>query len=307
MKGIILEKISRNKDGERYDNLYYFVKDYKNWKKKDSGNELEVPSTGKQKLFKYMSFKHAIECIKEQYLYFQKPSEWNDKFEELYYNADYSNLNFPPPKLYAICFTTQEKRESAWNSYSEGSSAVQFIINKFELREQLHEYISKNEEGISKGIEGKMIYKDEKEILKLPKKFQGNSLRENKIYPIYFPQPFTFDDFMYLLCLKRTDFKEEEEVRFFLCPSTEAEEANFLKVKIDLSSIIKGIKLSSNIKSNPDNDNNSNDDDNEYKLLKEVCQQCGLKDINIEHYKLYDNPNGRITIDAPNLQKPKRE
>lgn len=284
MEGIKLKKIKNCSD------LYYFVKNNdKNTREQDQKNKLEVPSTKKEILYKYMSFNYAIDSIKNQYLHFQEPSKWKDGFEKLYYDADYSNLqHFSPYKLYATCFTTEEKRESGWKAYSEGDPAVQFTINRQELRRQLQEYIDKNHTSVDMEIEGKMIYKDEKEILRLYKKHQGKTPRRNRKYPIYFPKSFDFDDFMYLLCLKRSDFKEEQEVRFFLRPTNQKTEiADSLRVKINLSAIIKKIRLS------PDAT------EKQFSKLKKVCQQCGLKDINIEHYKLYDNPNGKITIDAP--------
>jgi len=130
--------------------------------------------------YKYFPIETAVKCLKNGTIAFVEPSRWNDAYESLYYEADYSEISpnyMDHPRVFASCATNQKYDEPAWRIYSgEDNICVQFELDRFQLRYALlkAEFIT------HKG------------------------------------KPFCVDNYLNLLLLKRNDFKHEQETRFFI-------------------------------------------------------------------------------------------
>ena len=100
------------------------------------------------KYFKYMPLETALQCLKNNNLWFVEPSKWKDEYERYFYNAEINGKKCSEdnPVLYATCVTNKGNSESAWKIYSYGakksdSLCVQFILNRIKLREQLRRFL----------------------------------------------------------------------------------------------------------------------------------------------------------------------
>ena len=137
---------------------------------------------------------------------FSNPANWWDPFESLMVNGDYSDLNYTKPATYVACFSKLANSEAHWKMYkrklNETYIRVEFDMENFigifclgeVLNAQSHLYI------------GDVSYDlDERSILTL-----GKTSRYHKQAV---PSPFTRENYVDLLLLKRKAFKWEEESR----------------------------------------------------------------------------------------------
>ena len=104
-----------------------------------NNNEDKKSFLRQRHIYKYMNMENALNSLQDNYLYFQVPSEWEDRFEKWLYEADYSQLpngSTFSPKIYACCFTLSKECEAAWNTYTYGnktglaSRGVQFVLHR---------------------------------------------------------------------------------------------------------------------------------------------------------------------------------
>lgn len=172
--------------------------------------------------YKYFSLENAIKCLDNDTIAFVEPSVWQDAYESLYYEADYSNVTSDDkthPRVFCTCATNQKHDEPAWRIYSgDDNICVQFEIDRPKFRlailnalvdgdsvyEGTVQYISKwTIENI-----GKRQKMDTKTKLLVPNKYY-NMFIGNK-------SPFSIENFINLLLLKRTDFDHEQETRFII-------------------------------------------------------------------------------------------
>ena len=66
---------------------------------------------------RYMPLSKLIEFLENNTLTFVRPNCWNDPFETLYYNADYSNIKsfIKPKNVYCVCVrNSNENEEASW-------------------------------------------------------------------------------------------------------------------------------------------------------------------------------------------------
>ena len=173
--------------------------------------------------YKYFPIATAIKCLENGTIAFVEPSRWNDAYESLYYEADYS-LIAPAykdhPRVFATCVTNQKYDEPAWRIYSgEEKICVLFELDRFKFRYALLKAIGANDTI----YEGEVQYASKKIIDTIGKKklvdIKTGMDRDNELYSefiAYRGLPFCIDNYMNLLLLKRKDFKHEQETRFFI-------------------------------------------------------------------------------------------
>lgn len=190
-----------------------------------------------------MDIDTAIKCLESNTLRFVQPSEWPDKYEARFYDANYNRIiktkqrQEKTPRLYATCFTMSSTSEPAWKIYSYGkrgtaSRCVLFKINLKALRSELNQLAKQIN---AKVYESTVSYKSDYYISTLHFRLKNNEIQQ--VYKDYFYH-FSRLKFLQLLSLKRDAFSYEHECRFFLIPNNQED------IKTLLIVLLTGAKLS---------------------------------------------------------------
>ena len=172
--------------------------------------------------YKYFPIRNAIKSLENNTMAFVEPSRWNDAYERLFYEADYSNVSSDyqtSPRIFATCVTYIKYNEPAWNIYSgEDKICVQFEIDRARLRYEILKSLN-NGDSVYEGV---VQYDSKEKIQNIGKKKlidrDGNEM-DNKNYNLFIFNdgiPFGIVNYLNLLLLKRTDFHHEQESRFFI-------------------------------------------------------------------------------------------
>lgn len=250
-----------------------------------------MPLAKVKSVYKYMDLESAIQCLTNGTLRFAEPTEWPDKYESMFYEADYSNVSKSrdfTPRLYACCFTRKKTSEAAWKIYSYeklglGHCCVQFKINLRKLRLCLDSFASANGFHV---CESQMCYDlTDERIQSLPKK-------QSSLYGKYFKK-FSLSSYLSLLSLKRQAFDYEEEIRYFLIPINQKSKVNGkMLIRIEWKELIEEVLIASNASGV------------EMDILTLFCKNAGLdisKDnengIKIRKAILYEAPKGKVKIE----------
>ena len=210
-----------------------------------NNNEDKKSFLRQRHIYKYMNMENALNSLQDNYLYFQVPSEWEDRFEKWLYEADYSQLpngSTFSPKIYACCFTLSKECEAAWNTYTYGnktglaSRGVQFVLHRKKLRKCFEKYASS--QASTTFYEGKVNYKYSRFLIENMHKPSTNETI-NTLHNLYFNN-FYKSKYLFALLLKRPAFEYENEIRFLLEDMTDCKkDANRSKiVQINWSDII---------------------------------------------------------------------
>ncbi len=173
--------------------------------------------------YKYFPIETAIKCLENETMAFVEPSRWNDAYESLYYEADYSEVstNYKDhPRVFATCATNQKYDEPAWRIYSgEDNICVQFELDRFQLRYAILKSLKDNDSI----YEGTVQYASKYIIESIGQRTRTNPkskvVTNNKFYDEFIAhkgKPFCVDNYLNLLLLKRKDFEHEKETRFFI-------------------------------------------------------------------------------------------
>ncbi len=265
---------------------------------------------GDNSLYKYMTIKTTLICFGQkngltngsQYpsIMFQEPSQWKDQYESRFYCADFSTLPFyvNHPEwanlVYACCFSTKSQNEAAWKMYGSDSGndderfCVKLKLNRSELRFCLNKFAVKND---MSEYEGRVSYDLSNYTLEhlhqRQVKNQHGLLRNNKDYLQFF-DPFSFENYLRLLLIKRNAFKHEEEYRIFLVPNQNMVKNKKIKKcifpNIDWNVVISEIEV----------DGNTPDD--LFTHFVQECSKLGLSNIRIAKNNIY-NMNCGIVIE----------
>lgn len=187
-------------------------------------------------IYKYLDMESAIKSLRDSYVYFQEPAEWNDGFEKRFYNAIYEKIdkdNKCSPKVYASCFTFESSSEPAWNTYSYNnkglaSKCVQFKLYRKLFRQALEEYAKKDNKNRC-FYEGKIKYDYNEYILRKIHEPNSNSDIQ-EIHDLYF-KDFNEAKYLSLLLLKRSAYKYENEVRYLFLDKNDNIKSEFKKTK----------------------------------------------------------------------------
>lgn len=173
--------------------------------------------------YKYFPIATAIKCLESGTMAFVEPTRWNDAYESLYYEADYSRVA-PDyrhhPRVFATCATNQKYDEPAWRIYSgEDHICVQFELDRFQFRHALLKSVGAKD----MVYEGEVQYASRRVIETIGCRTLVNAKTgmpmDNQFHTEFIDrggQPFGIGHYMNLLLLKRKDFKHEQETRFFI-------------------------------------------------------------------------------------------
>lgn len=173
--------------------------------------------------YKYFPIETAIKCLENETVAFVEPSRWNDAYESLYYEANYSDVSKKYedyPRVFATCATNKKYDEPAWRIYSgEDNICVQFELDRFQLRYAILKSLKDNDSI----YEGTVQYASKYIIESIGQRTRTNpktgGVTNNKFYDEFIAhkgKPFCVNNYLNLLLLKRKDFEHEQETRFFI-------------------------------------------------------------------------------------------
>lgn len=201
-------------------------------------------------IYRYMSWKIFMKCIREESFRFVEPSIWPDKFESLFYRAKYNfngSENIIPSKVYALCTTRERDCEPSWNSYASKEMTIQIKINRLKWLESLNQWNKKDGNIEYKIYEGTINY-DVKEAHLAVLSQPTFSINENAYTTSGQGELFSnFDinSYISLLLLKRKAYSYENEIRYFLIPPQDKIlEENYFEPKVFNTDIIEEIRYS---------------------------------------------------------------
>ena len=198
--------------------------------------------------YKYFPIETAIKCLENETMAFVEPSRWNDAYESLYYEADYSEVssNYKDhPRVFATCATNQKYDEPAWRIYSgEDNICVQFELDRFQLRYALLKAMDDSDDIYEGTVQYASKYIIENVARRKRINIKTGIETNNKLYDEFIAHdglPFCIDNYLNLLLLKRSDFGHEKETRFFIVKNHDIlDEAEKAKEKtIEISDAIK--------------------------------------------------------------------
>lgn len=258
----------RIKPDEKRDNLFYV------------GTKCK-----KSVIYKYLSLESVLICLEKGEIRFQQPSEWPDKYESLFYNANYDRLGVGEelhPRLFACCFTTKKMSEAAWKVYSYNKNGlahrcVKLGINLDKLRTAFDNYAKQY--GF-KVYECMIDYSlEDEEIITLHK-------RSNPHYPELFEDFSDVGSYLSLLSIKRKAFSYESELRFFLVPDDCKKKMDVKEdVTLSYSYLIESIAIDGGCT------------EMEKSILEVYSKKHGI-DVEVKTEKLYYCPSSGVTIEG---------
>lgn len=193
--------------------------------------------------YKYFPIETAVKCLDNETMAFVEPSRWNDAYESLYYEADYSlvSSNYKNhPRVFATCATNQKYDEPAWRIYSgEDNICVQFELDRFQFRYAILKSVNDNDSIYEGAVQYASKYIIENVAQRKRINIKTGIETNNKLYDEFIAHdslPFCIDNYLNLLLLKRSDFDHEKETRFFIVKNQdivdEAEKAKEKTVEI---------------------------------------------------------------------------
>ncbi|GFM57332.1 hypothetical protein PSCICF_35100 [Pseudomonas cichorii] len=171
-------------------------------------------------LYRIVRFDHAVQVLKGA-LYFSHPSQWEDPYEtRVKHNYDHA--------IFAQCWTTASMSDAMWRIYSPNFLGVRLRTKAGKLAQAMQAYAQSNK-GFQIRLE-KVNYLRQADYKKEASQIEA-LMGDND-----FRSPALGAD---LLCIKRSAFEHENEVRAILFDSNaEREEGSVLKsVVVDFSGI----------------------------------------------------------------------
>ena len=244
-------------------------------------------------LTKYMTIDAFKACIDfsgkngRKTIQFVEPYLWDDEFEQRFYTANYKNVtkdNNTHPHLYACCFSSVKKSYAAWkvfadNTKKEEGLCVKILIDRKKFSKQLCKFESRS----YKVYEGLVDYSlSDEAILHLHERNWANG-NPNFYHDIFFNKKFELATYLSLLLIKRDIFDYEEELRYFLIP-TSPKKDNKIYPEIDWGYVIKDVEVDIHYPN-----------DKFYELRK-FCYNGFGKSFLVHKVDLNSMPGGGITI-----------
>ncbi len=163
------------------------------------------------KFFKYLDIDSLITMLHSGKMVYVEPSHWYDPFEKLFYEADYSALDFDKPKVFCSCFTRKSTNEAAWIMYSHFRKGLASRSAKLELDPIVY-YDFLESYG---RLTNSQIYIANVDYSLSEKTIKELHLKTSKKHDKYF-RDFSLKKFIRLLLIKRKAFEYEQEIRIFI-------------------------------------------------------------------------------------------
>jgi hypothetical protein len=173
-------------------------------------------------LYRIMRFDHAVQVLKGS-LYFSHPSQWEDPYET-HIRHEYDHA------IFAQCWTTASMSDAMWRIYSPNFLGVRLRTTQEKLVQVMQAYTASNP-SFKRRLEDVRYYsqtKYKKEVAQIEAFMADGDFRS----------PSLAAD---LLCIKRSAFTHENEVRAILFNSNAEREDNNPKKGITVS--VEGLSL----------------------------------------------------------------
>lgn len=160
-------------------------------------------------LYKYWPNNRVIDILKNKELVFVNPAFWENTFEKMYLDTDYTDLGLKQPKIYCMCFSTSdENEETEWKIYSKNNNTVRCQINIDVISDIITDFSKEN---------GFLVYMGYANYDLTKTEIQSLYLHKGKHYDNYFRE-FTLEKYLEIMLLKPNAFKYENEFRIFIVP-----------------------------------------------------------------------------------------
>jgi hypothetical protein len=233
-----------------------------------------------------MDLETALICLKGQQIRFVQPSEWSDKYERHFYNADYSDLTKDAnvcPRVWACCFTTNKMSEASWNTYRYGKQGLGAKCVKFQIsRSKLRSFI-RSDSRVEYTYEGFMDYSVSDFDI------QHLHMKSSHLYNTIFSHPFTRDKYLSLLLIKRSAFNYEEEFRFLITIVDGKTDDKQLLIPIKWAELIEAVEVDIDMS------------EMEIHVLKTYLRTAGVSEdviSKVNRTNLYNDPKGNVKIEV---------
>lgn len=236
-------------------------------------------------LFKYMDLETTLKCLQSKSIRFVQPSEWPDKYERHFYHADYSSLTDDTnvtPRLWACCFTTCKISEASWNTYRYGKQGLGNKCVKIQIsRKKIRDFL-RNDARVRCTFEGFMDYSISDYDI------QHLHLKSSNLYNSIFSKPFTIQNYLSLLFVKRSAFNYENEFRFLFSIADNCVQDKAIFITVNLSDLIEKVEVDKDMS------------DMEIDVLKTYLRSANVPEriiSGITRCSLYNDPSERVKIE----------
>lgn len=158
--------------------------------------------------YRFMSEDNLLNLFKG-YFTLKNPGEWEDPYEKIVVNGDYSAIGFKKPATYAACFTKIAHGDAQWKMYTKGNERcfrVEFDLNNLIGAFCLAYPFSP----------GPHLYVGDVSYALRDQSIRAIGKKHSKYHKAAFPKHFGDEDYVDLLLLKRPSFKWEEESRLIV-------------------------------------------------------------------------------------------
>ena len=190
--------------------------------------------------YRFMSEK-AFDFIMEGQFRFRNPTLWDDPFEKLIVNGDYTQLSYEQPATYAACFTRLSNGDAHWKMYKDKDKEDLCIRVEFDMNNFIGMLALSCVFDIDINLYiGNVSYLEEGDI-------SGIGSKSGKYHGIAVLDKFSQEDYVDLLLLKRHSFKWEEETRVIvLADGEQGEYMNLCFSPKMAKTFIKSIEINPN-------------------------------------------------------------
>lgn len=230
-------------------------------------------------IFKNCSLEYCLDIISKNRLWFANPEKWHDPFESMFLRANYrlntGTISKHPwnQRVFATCMTQTATCEAYWNIYSQQQIGMSLAIRREVLLNELKAYCRTTNSTI---YIGKVEYQRTSMII--------GDLRNNPFIHAFLSNTGIRREEakVRLLLLKRSSFKYENEIRFFIVKKKKMKvEGQHIPYNCHPDDLIATITIDPDVK------------DNVYKMIKEKLIQYNFNN-RVRRSLLYTPPKPKV-------------
>ena len=200
-----------------------------------NGNFTQLPASHNPKnvfTFKYTEFQYLKQSLERRFVYFARPNQWEDPFEQKFYEEE-KEINGQRYQVFCLCITIHDKtnEECLWKTYTNthdgsGTSIVdrEFVRISYNMRNFYNALSTKQDYTFYMSA---VHYVD-----------RSCFFLENP------PEPNSIEEYLNLLCQKLSAYTYENEFRLFAVRQGEINDnEKGIMIDINYRDIIKQITL----------------------------------------------------------------
>ncbi len=196
-------------------------------------------------IHKNCSLENCLDMIAHRHIWFANPEKWHDPFESMFLKANYrlaagTTVKHPwQQRVFCTCMTETATCEAYWNVYSQQQLGMSLAIKRQELLDELENYCVRTNTMV---YIGKVEYQKTSQIV--------GSLRANPFVSPHITASGirTEEAKVRLLLLKRSAYRYENEIRFFIVKHEKTQlEGILMDYHRDARDLIKTITIDPNV------------------------------------------------------------